>query len=175
VLHPDPDEGVQVEHTWASAAKWAHSADHFARSSVPGADLHHLFAVRQGINGSRGNHPFGDLPNTARELRINADGSLNHSGGGMASGSFRDQNAAGVTVFEPRGDHKGDVARAMFYMSVRYWMPIPQDMEDDLKDWHTEDPVDAEEIARNDRIEAVQGNRNPFVDRADLVDEVSNF
>ncbi len=80
-------------------------------------------------------------------------------------------------VFEPRDDHTGDVARAMFYMSTRYWMPIPAAMEVDLRAWHTQDPADAAEIARNDRIEAVpnQNNRNPFVDFPNLVGQISDF
>ncbi|MFZ5949748.1 MAG: endonuclease, partial [Candidatus Rifleibacteriota bacterium] len=40
---------------------------------------------------------------------------------------------------------------------------------------HREDPVDEEEKARNDRIENIQHNRNPFVDRPDFVDQISDF
>jgi endonuclease I len=174
-LGPDPDAGVQVEHTWASQASWAPQGDRFPRDSVPGADLHHLFAVRQGINASRGNHPFGELPETARELSVKVNGSLAAAGEGTPSGSFRDENSGGVTVFEPRDDHKGDVARAMFYMSVRYWMAIPDDMEDDLRTWHVADPAGDDETTRNDKIEGIQGNRNPFVDFSDLAERISDF
>lgn len=104
------------------------------------------------------------------------DGSLADPGpGATASGSFRDQNADGIVVFEPRDDHKGDVARAMFYMSVRYWWVIPDEMEAALRDWHTLDPPDDDERARNDRIQEAQGNRNPFVDRPEAVDEIDDF
>lgn len=34
--------------------------------------------------------------------------------------------------------------------------------------WHEEDPVDEFEIQRNNRIYEYQGNRNPFIDYADL-------
>ena len=34
-----------------------------------------------------------------------------------------------------------------------------------LLQWHLQDPPDAEEIARNDYIQSIQGNRNPFIDR----------
>ena len=35
--------------------------------------------------------------------------------------------------------------------------------------WHLDDPVDATEKERNDRIEERQGNRNPYIDHPDLV------
>jgi hypothetical protein len=38
--------------------------------------------------------------------------------------------------------------------------------------WHREDPVSDEERRRNDLIFSAQGNRNPFVDRPEFVDEV---
>ncbi len=63
----------------------------------------------------------------------------------------------------------------MFYMSVRYWMPIPADMEEDLKTWHREDPPNQLDTARNSRIEVLQGNRNPFIDVPELVDQIDDF
>ncbi len=172
---PDADAGVDVEHTWASKAEWAHVTDRFEYNTNQGADLHNLFATRRGINRSRGNLSFGILPADARELRVDPDGTLNKSGGGIASGSFRDANEEGVVVFQPRADHRGNVARAMFYMSVRYWMPIPEDMENALKAWHLEDPVDTAEEARNGRIEGEQQNRNPFIDTPELVGQITDF
>jgi endonuclease I len=173
-LWPSSEDGVQVEHTWASAAKWDTNAQ-FPRDSVPGADLHHLFPVRRGINGSRGNHPFGELPAHARELAIDPDGTLEDSAGtGQPSGSYRDRHGDTV-LFEPPTNHKGDVARAMFYMSVRYWWPIPENMEEDLRQWHEDDPPTPADLARNDRIEAIQHNRNPFVDTPELVDDIEDF
>ena len=174
-LKPDPAAGVQAEHTWASKAKWVGEGYHFKRSSVPGADLHHLYPVRRGINASRGNHPFGALGSDARELFVNADGTLNDEEGGTRSGSRRDPNEDGITVFQPRADHRGNVARAMFYMSVRYWMPITDDMEDALRQWHVNDPVDDAEIGRNNRVQNVQGNRNPFIDDPSLVETIDDY
>ncbi|MHC5023541.1 MAG: endonuclease I family protein [Planctomycetota bacterium] len=174
-LWPRRADGVQVEHTWPSKAEWSVDADHFERNSVPGADLHHLFTVRQGPNGSRGDKEFGEPTQNVVELRVNANGTLNKTGGGTATGSFRGQDDAGVTVFEPRDEHKGDAARAVFYMSVRYWMAIPEEMEATLRRWHERDPPDAAERARNDRIEAIQANRNPFVDEPDLVELIEDF
>ena len=36
-----------------------------------------------------------------------------------------------------------------------------------LKMWHYQDPVDNFEIARNDYVDSLQGNRNPFIDNMD--------
>ena len=171
-----PHAGVDVEHTWACNAEWITDSAHFSRtSSVPGSDLHHLFPTRAGPNRSRGQHRFGELPAGARQLWVKDNGFLGEPDVDTPSGSFRDENAAGIVVFEPRDGHKGNVARAMFYMSVRYWMEIPEDMEEDLRRWHELDPVDEAELARNDRVEAVQGNRNLFVDDEGLVELIADF
>ncbi|MBX2850648.1 MAG: endonuclease [Phycisphaeraceae bacterium] len=38
--------------------------------------------------------------------------------------------------------------------------------------WHAQDPPDDWERGRNDRVEAVQGNRNPFIDRPEFAERV---
>ncbi|MDR9416131.1 MAG: endonuclease, partial [Gracilimonas sp.] len=83
------------------------------------------------------------------------------------------------SAFEPREDFKGNVARAIFY----FWT-IYQDnssvsgsgnesfftgMKETLYDWHKMDPVDQEEVDRSMAVEAVQGNRNPFIHDTSLV------
>ena len=70
---------------------------------------------------------------------------------------------------------KGDIARAYLYMSYQYKIPLEEGQEDKLKKWHFEDPSDDWEEKRNDRIETIQGNRNPFVDLPQLVDQISDF
>jgi hypothetical protein len=89
----------------------------------------------------------------------------------------------GNRVYEPRDSHKGDAARAIFYMAAKWngtggnWgLPNPIDFavqygqdQDVLKQWHWQDPPSNYEIARNDYIQSVQGNRNPFVDSVSWV------
>jgi len=80
-----------------------------------------------------------------------------------------------VCLMEVRPLRRGDIARGMFYMSVRYDMPMEDAMEADLRVWNLSDPPDARERLRNDGTEAAQGNRNPFIDRPDLVDRIDDF
>ena len=86
-------------------------------------------------------------------------------------------------VFEPIDEYKGDFARTYFYFGTRYygedgsWEGSPQVdgaqllpwAENLLLEWHAADPVSAKEIDRNEAIYAIQGNRNPFIDRPDFV------
>jgi len=75
----------------------------------------------------------------------------------------------------PREGVRGEIARAYFYMSRQYNIPIADDLEDTLRQWHLADPPDAWEEKRNSLIELDQGNRNPFIDHPELVERVRNF
>jgi endonuclease I len=77
--------------------------------------------------------------------------------------------------FEPLDSHKGNVARAMLYFSVRYKKSLTDKQEKLFREWNNLDPVDLNEQIRNDRIEKIQGNRNPFIDDEKLVDQIENF
>ncbi|MDY4788176.1 MAG: endonuclease [Bacilli bacterium] len=76
-------------------------------------------------------------------------------------------------------DFRGDVARILFYMVTRYkdlsLVEVPSEKGTEmgklslLIKWHNEDPVDAFEIQRNNRIYEYQGNRNPYIDYPSLV------
>jgi endonuclease I len=41
--------------------------------------------------------------------------------------------------------------------------------------WHESDPVDQEELERNQMVFEIQGNRNPFIDQPNLVSQISDF
>ena len=80
--------------------------------------------------------------------------------------------------FEPDAG-KGAVARATLYFLLRYPDAIDLDisqMDDDrvatLRRWHEGDPVSEYEKHRNQAIFEAQGNRNPFIDHEDWVEEV---
>jgi len=110
-------------------------------------------------------------------------GHLGFDEGGSPEGEAPDTFLNGDS-FERRDAVKGDVARALFYVDVRYegWFGEPDLVLVDgttgsgnrmgdlctLLEWHLADPVATEEIARNDAIKAFQGNRNLFIDDPDL-------
>ena len=78
--------------------------------------------------------------------------------------------------FEPLDNVKGDVARIIFYLMVRYeeadnytFSTIAQSKEMLLR-WNEQDPVDAFEKYRNEQGYIIQGNRNPFIDHPECAD-----
>ncbi|MDG2431294.1 endonuclease [Flavobacterium sp.] len=119
-------------------------------SEGPGSDAHHLRASDITLNATRNNYPFG--AGTGNSKLING------------------------TYWYPGDEWKGDVARMVMYMYVRYGnqcLPnvvavgsktFSADIPDVLLQWNAEDPVSQVELNRNTILEGVQGNRNPFID-----------
>jgi endonuclease I len=155
---------------WNREHVFAQSRGGFTTSAGPGTDLHHLRAEDVTVNGTRGNKDFDD--------------------GGTSVSGCTDCWTDGDS-FEPRDAVKGDVARMLFYMAVRYEgddgfhdlelstvsgsaVPRIGDL-DILLAWNAADPVDAFEMRRNDRIHAQwQGNRNPFIDHPEWASAIWN-
>ncbi|MEV7993914.1 endonuclease [Streptomyces sp. NPDC086077] len=151
---------------WNREHVWAQSHGDFGTSTGPGTDLHHLRPEDVQVNSIRGNKDFDN-------------GGSAVAGGG---GSLTDANS-----FEPRDAVKGDVARMLLYMAVRYeggdsWPDLePNDSTTNgsvpyhgrlsvLKQWHEQDPPSAFEERRNDVIyNSYQRNRNPFIDHPEWV------
>ncbi len=147
-----PTTVMNTEHTWCQS--WG--ADTLPAKS----DLNHLYPTMAGVNTRRSNNPFGEVVWPTWE----------------EGGSELGQNAIGQTVFEPRDQHKGDCARAMFYFSIRYNMNITDaTMEGVLRDWNRFDFPDEKETGRNDVIEQTQHKRNPFIDCPEVVDNIADF
>lgn len=145
---------------WNREHVWAQSRGGFTTSAGPGTDLHHVRPEDVTVNSIRGNKDFDN--------------------GGTAVSGCADCWTDGDS-FEPRDAVKGDVARMLFYMAIRYEGDDGfNDLEmsstvgtsssrigdlETLLAWSAGDPVDAFEMRRNDRIHSQwQGNRNPFVD-----------
>ncbi|HAE38078.1 MAG TPA: hypothetical protein DCG57_05490 [Candidatus Riflebacteria bacterium] len=136
---------MNIEHTWPQSK---------GATGVAKSDMHHLFPTDPVANSTRSSLPFGLVDRPAWQ----------------AGGSECD-----LKRFEVRKKSRGNTARAIFYFATRYGKTISSDEEQILRGWHREDPVDANERARNDRVEEVQGNRNPFIDRPELVEYISDF
>ena len=146
------------EHLWPRAYG-------ISRSSAANTDLHHIRASDVGINASRGHLYFDETD------------------GEDFSGT---RYSADENSWEPPNEVKGDIARALFYMAVRYEKEAgTPDLElsnhpnirgqilgnlSTLLGWHESDPVSDDERARNDKIHrSYQGNRNPFIDHPEWV------
>lgn len=159
---PGPDQVpdntvINVEHTWPQSRFSGRHA-----KGTQKADLHHLFPTDSQLNSIRGNNFFGEVTKDTQNLKCK------ESRFGRPANGTRE-------VFEPPANHRGNVARALFYFSVRYDLPIDSNEEGFLRKWAKEDPIDADELKRNEEIFDLQGNRNPFVDFPGLQDRISDF
>ena len=161
---------------WNREHVWAKSRGDFGTSKGAGTDVHHLRACDISVNSTRNNRNF-DTCITCVEV-IDA---------GFDSGSKYDAN---LWTFEPRDEVKGDVARMIFYMAVRYeGEGVEPDLEltdillsntdqsplhavySTLLHWNEIDPVNEWEQNRNDIIyNDYQHNRNPFIDFPELAE-----
>ena len=153
--------GFNTEHSWPQSMG--------AKNEPAKSDLHHLFPVDGHANSVRGNWPFGE-PSCAADTT----GQSGHCSFGEG-GSFFGKDTTGKNVFEVREEKRGDIARAHFYFAIRYNLHIGATEEAVLRQWNTDDPVDATELRRNAAVQALQNNRNPFVDRPDFVAKIADF
>jgi deoxyribonuclease-1 len=75
-------------------------------------------------------------------------------------------------MVEPRPVARGNVARALLYMQLKYGIKLDPQLILTLKRWNEADPPSKQEKLRNDRIEALQGQRNPYIDDTSLADHL---
>jgi len=149
---------VNIEHSWPQS-KFSTRYDKNQQKS----DMHHLFLTDSDANNRRANHEFADTEGKVDELNVeNCEISqLARMGGEMK--------------FTPPKKHQGNVARALFYFSVRYQMPLGKNQEETMRAWHKADPIDAAEKARHEKIVKHQKVRNPFIDYPELADKILDF
>ncbi len=152
------------EHVWAKSHGFPSSGKHAY------TDMHHLRPSDVSVNSSRGNKDF----------------AMGGSEISEAPGNRTDSDS-----FEPKDEVKGDVARMIFYMDVRYegndssgtpdlsiangmtstGQPLLGDLCT-LLSWHLQDPVSDWERRRNNRIFEWQTNRNPFIDNSTWASDI---
>lgn len=163
------------EHTWCHSWMPTNPAESYEEYS----DQHHLFPTHQdSANGVRSNHPLG-MVSTVLQTFI--------------EGKYG-RDAQGNLVYEPRNEQKGNSARALLYMTLKYddingndwdfnWLNNvrlpsinegPQSLEL-LLQWNKQDPPDEAEVSRNNYIQSIQGNRNPFVDHPEYADHINFY
>ncbi len=152
-----PSSKLNTEHTWPQSRFNGSMGKDIQKS-----DLHHLFPTDSEMNSARSSFKFGDVDVPQKALKCPT----------VKFGTARGSSSA---IFEPPVAHKGNVARALFYFSVRYRLAIDPNEEEFLRAWHRLDPVDADEIKRNEAIFKVQNNRNPFIDHPELESAIADF
>ena len=134
------------------------------------SDMHHLYPTYDTWNNLRGSDPFADIPDATTQTWMR--GLVSQAT--IPTANINEWSEDTNTQFEPREDHKGNLARSIFYF---YTMHAGQpalvatghgDINsaadiNTLFAWHLADPVDAHEIERNNRVAASQGNFNPYI------------
>lgn len=169
------------EHSWPKSYGFVKEGS----TNHPHNDCHALFLADGGYNSSRGNRPYDTCTENCSAKPTTGGGSPNFVGG---------------NVWETWDGRRGDVARALFYMDVRYEggenanngsiepdlrltdnpSLIESSKENEkvgymgylstLLEWHQQDPPDAFERKHNEVVFSFQGNRNPFVDHPEWVE-----
>jgi len=175
--HPSNDSDwngnpIRSNDSWNREHVWPRSHGDFGteRSKAAGTDLHNLRPTDKSVNYDRWDKDF-DYAEIQHEECTECYYSHNY--------------------WEPPNAVKGDVARTLFYMDVRYSGELD---EPDLSlfngythgtvgvgtlgklctmyQWNVDDPVDSRELERNMAIFEIQGNRNPFVDYPNFVMDI---
>ena len=140
-------------------------------------DLHHVFPTDGFVNYQRSNYPFGEVYNATWT-----------SQNGSKLGNCKTSLGYSGTVFEPIDEYKGDIARALMYVSVRYYTDDDDWGKSDMTNksviydwamtmllrWHENDPVSEKETNRNEAVYAKQNNRNPFIDNPEFAERIWN-
>lgn len=152
---------INCEHTWPQS-----KFSTLYPKEMQKSDLNHLFPTDTKANSIRGNYDFADV--TRENGAMEQDCSASKSGSSNEGGGSDD-------LFEPPTEHKGNVARALFYFSVRYKIKIPSREEQYLRRWNDLDPVDDAERERNEQVYQAQQNRNPFIDFPQLANYINKF
>lgn len=183
------------EHTWPNSLGFGSATGNLGLPHGPYTDTHMLYLSDTTYNADRGNKPYGNCTLASgcgeRVTEVN-----NGSGGGSGvypgNSNWVKTPDGNSGTFQVWGKRKGDIARAVLYMAIRYEggthsvtgqnepdlemtdtrsqivitsaSPAYMGLLSDLLQWHQADPPDAAERARNEVIFSFQGNRNPFID-----------
>ena len=164
-------DGWNREHVWPLSRLASTKSDQ-TTSKIAGHDAHHIRPADYSVNAARGNLEFGLASTIVNDT--------------YGPGSSKCKISS--EYFEPRDEVKGDIARMLFYMAVRYEGDVADEFDLELVfdshgtntteignlalllEWNRIDPVDDFERNRNNVIYSFQNNRNPFIDYPSLAD-----
>lgn len=149
------------------------------------SDIFHLYPSHGSVNSARSNKPFNEVDDNTTNTWYTGNANGISTSSSIPTTGIDNYSENRTDSFEPREDHKGDVARAAFYFFTMYDISatsgktlnsvILNNNIDILYEWHINDPADDREKQRNERIEDVQGNRNPYIDYPDLACKAWGF
>lgn len=161
--------GMNIEHSFPKS--W------WGGDEVNGyKDLFNLMPCEQKINSTKSNYPMGKVTNTTAA----GDNGCTRVGSGDWEGNW----------WEPADKWKGDFARGYMYMATAYqdytfsnsqgkkilqtgpYPTLIKRASDLYIAWAKADDVTEMETVRNDRVQSIQGNRNPFVDFPNLMEYI---
>lgn len=153
-----------------------------------GTDIHHLRPSIASYNNSRSNTPFGEIERDGKYVL-----DTENKTGLVQDPQYPEDESKTKTVFEPSDNIKGDIARILMYVYVRYSSSLSSSSGElgargdlDIKKvlltssdtdsaswnilvkWNELDPVDYIEIKRNDEAQLIEGNRNVFIDHPEF-------
>ena len=183
------------EHTWPNSLGFGSATGDLGLPYAPYTDTHMLYLSDTAYNSDRGNKPYAACAQSSGCSERATEANNGFGGGsGTYPGNgnwFKGPDGNGGS-FETWGHRRGDIARAVLYMAIRYeggTHPGTGQSEPDLEltdnrslivitsaspaymgllstllAWHQADPPDAAEQERNEVIYSFQGNRNPFID-----------
>jgi deoxyribonuclease I len=120
------------------------------------ADMHNMFPAIGEVNSARSNFQYGEVSGEPRKY-------------GQCDIEIQGK------VVEPDPKIRGDIARAWFYMSFQYKIPLAADYESMLREWHQQDPPTEWDRKRNQLIKQSQGNSNLFIEQPMMVEAVKDF
>lgn len=175
-------DGTWNESLWNREHVWCKNHSNGLYTAVQennkgaGSDIHHVRPALMTINSTRSNVPYG-IVNKSSATQIGDTG-----------------NYFGNNIFEPSDEIKGDIARILMYVYVRYSSSLnstydtisdkrgdlritdivttPSGSEEDawnlLLSWNDLDPVNYLEMNRNEEGQKLQNNRNVFIDHQEF-------
>jgi endonuclease I len=154
---------------------------YFAEAEPMKSDIHHLYPTHGSVNSARSNYPIRAVSDAEAETWYTSISNTYTTRTtapttNAALHSKLNSSGAGANSFEPRDDHKGDIARSIFYFYTVYPGTAGGVSGGDptgitrvadpatLYQWHLQDPPSANEIFKNNRIAFHQRTRNFFID-----------